>query len=34
LDVISRNRGVSRFSSRRYINKTTGLMKSIESKPI
>lgn len=33
LDVISRNRTISRFSSRRYINKTTGLMKSIESKP-
>ena len=31
LDVISRNRTISRFSSRRYINKTTGLMKSIES---
>ena len=34
LDVMSRNRAVSRFLSRRYINKTTGLMKSIESKPI
>ncbi len=34
LDVISRNRAISNFSTRRYINKTTGLMKSIESNQI